>query len=143
MIQDLQVVMMYVVRCKNYTVSCVRTFLRTSLLLEFSRNFDLRVNMIIIQYGIVLNLYVYARFDWQIIFARRNDRSRERKKNHGSRASFRMCGTRVNNFSIKKKTKKTTGDPRVPARFVTILQPIHAVGCLLYGSPTPLGKTRL
>jgi len=111
MIQDLQVVMMYVVRCKNYTVSCVRTFLRTSLLLEFSRNFDLRVNMIIIQYGIVLNLYVYARFDWQIIFARRNDRSRERKKNHGSRASFRMCGTRVNNFSIKKKLRKRRAIP--------------------------------
>jgi len=92
MIQDLQVVMMYdVARSKNYSVSCVRTFLRTSLQLEFSQNFDLRVNMVIIQYGIVLNLYVYARFDWQIIFARRNDRSRERKKNHGSRASFRMC----------------------------------------------------
>jgi len=86
---------------------------------------------------------MYARFDWQIISARRNDRSRERKKNHGSRASFRMCGTRVNKtIFINIKTKKTTGDPRVPARFVTILKPIHAVGCLLYRSPTPLGKTR-
>lgn len=76
-----------------------------------------------------------ARFDRQIIFARRNDRSWGRKKNHGLRASFR-ARRRIRKKKRKFKNMIQENDGRSPSAYeVRHDSAADSVGDrLLYGS---------